>query len=115
MGSSLPQNIRGLRKEDGRGTGFGARMLDEVWIQDRAASSALINPLNPDFNIHAYSHLLSLYVCYRSSGENSLKYQLDLSDMIMSSILVTVISQDKAAKNHISNGQCPGTLFISTA
>ena len=51
MGSSLSQNNKGLGREDGRGTGFGARMLDEVWIQDRAASSALINPLNPDFNI----------------------------------------------------------------
>lgn len=84
-------------------------------IGQDTASFALINPLNPDFNIYADSHLLSLYVCYRSSGENSLKYQLDLSGMIMSSILVTVISQDKAPKHHTPNGQCPGTLCISTA
>lgn len=74
-------------------------------IGQDTASFALINPLNPDFNIHADSHLLSLYVCYRSSGENSLKYQLDLSG----------ISQDKAPKHHTPNGQCPGTLCISTA
>lgn len=58
-------------------------------IGQDTASFALINPLNPDFNIHANSHLLFLYVCYRSSGENSLKYQLDLSGMIMSSLVRT--------------------------
>lgn len=57
---------------------FGVLVSEQgCWIklnigQDRKL--ALINPLNPDFNIHADSHLLSLYVCYRSSGENSLKY-----------------------------------------
>ena len=30
MGSSLPQNTKGLGREDVWGTGFGARMLDEV-------------------------------------------------------------------------------------
>ena len=28
--NTKPQNTRGLRREDGWGTGFGARMLDEV-------------------------------------------------------------------------------------
>ena len=28
--NTKPQNNRGLRREDGWGTGFGARMLDEV-------------------------------------------------------------------------------------
>ena len=30
MGSSLPQNTKGLEREDVWGTGFGARMLDKV-------------------------------------------------------------------------------------
>ena len=30
MGSSLPQNTKGLEREDFWGTGFGARMLDKV-------------------------------------------------------------------------------------
>ena len=36
------------------------------------------------------SHLLSIYVFYRSGGDKLLKYQLDSSRVIISLILVTV-------------------------
>ena len=37
------------------------------------------------------SHLLSLYIFNRSSGESLLKYQLDSSYVIMSLILLTTV------------------------
>ena len=46
------------------------------------------NPLNPNIKILI---LLSQYVFNRSSGENLLKYQLDSSCVIMSSILMTTM------------------------
>ena len=47
-------------------------------------------PFKPYYQ-NSNSHLLSLYVFNRSSGQNLLKYQLDSSCVIRSSILMTTV------------------------
>ena len=48
------------------------------------------NSVNPSIKIQILT-CSSLYVVNRSSGENLLKYQLDLSCVIMSLILMTTL------------------------
>ena len=48
-----------------------------------------INPLNTNLNLNLNSHLLPLFISYRSSGEKLIKYQENLSCMIMTVILMT--------------------------
>ena len=47
-----------------------------------------INPLSPKYQ-NSNSHLLSLYISYKSSNEKLLKYQLIMSCVIISLTLIT--------------------------
>ena len=49
----------------------------------------VLNPLSANTRIQN-SHLLSLYVSYKSSSEKLLKYQIIVSCVIMSLILITI-------------------------
>ena len=49
-----------------------------------------LNPFDPNIK-NLNSHMLSLHVLNRCIGENLLKYQLDSSSVIMTSILMTTL------------------------
>ena len=74
---------RSVTPENGKSQGRVA------WVQDVFAIMPF-NPLNPNIKIQILV-CLSLYIFNRSSGENLLKYQLDSSCVIMSSILMTTV------------------------
>ena len=61
--------------------------MDEVEEFMLKAVKMAVNPLNPKI----ISHLLPLFISYRSSGEKLIKYQANSSCVIMSVILMTTL------------------------
>ena len=49
-----------------------------------------INPFNPNIKI-LNSHVLALFVSYRSGGENLIKYQANSSCVVVFVILITTL------------------------
>ena len=68
------------------------KFLDFEWSNIFALFGRItFNPLNPKIIINWNSHLLPLFISYRSSGEKLIKYQANSSCVIMSVILMTTL------------------------
>ena len=68
------------------------KFLDFEWSNIFALFGRItFNPLNPKIIINWNSHLLPLFISYRSSGEKLINYRANTSCVIMSVILMSIL------------------------